>query len=292
METDSDPCGPRNQTGRLDPQLAAKIEEAFATVPYPGDDWICHGDTEVARLHGSEAASIAAVFRGRHWREMPLDALSGYSSALTFLTPEAYRFYLPAYLLAVLRLSPAQLEQVPRAGDLDQDLLYSLMPATDTPDLWDYRHRRLDPLTPDQKSAVQAFLHWMYRERWGGELVEDEKSLLAYWGYPGDTPFPSEGEAHEALPTVIDGARRTENGELENDGPNCQLINRLVANRLIHVDQREGGWPKLYHDPSDGAYWELDYPHTEMYGGGAPMLTRLSAEQVRSLYHLPALEQR
>jgi hypothetical protein len=129
------------------------------------------------------------VFRGRHWGDVRLVDLARYSATLSFLTPEAYRFYLPAYLLAVIRLSPELLEQVPRAGDVEESLLFS-----------------------------------------------------------------------------------------------------LIANRFVHVDQREGGWPKLYQDPTDGSYWELAYPHTQMYRGGPPVLTRLSVEHVQSLYRLPALE--
>ena len=63
----------------------------------------------------------------------------------------------------------------------------------------------------------------------------------------------------------------------------------LISNRFIRVDQRGDGWTRLYQDPADGAYWELSYPHPEMDGGGPPMLTRLSVEQVQSLYDLPAL---
>jgi len=33
-----------------------------------------------------------------------------------------------------------------------------------------------------------------------------------------------------------------------------------------------------------GSDWELAYPHTEMHGGGPPVLTRLSLEQVQTLY--------
>jgi hypothetical protein len=74
------------------------------------------------------------------------------------------------------------------------------------------------------------------------------------------------------------------------DGRSCELIQRLIGRRFIHVDQREDGWTKLYQDPVDDAYWELSYPHSEMHGGGPPALTKLSTGQVRTLYALPALD--
>jgi hypothetical protein len=294
MGTQSDHCGSENESVRPDPQLVAQIEQAFAAVPYPGDDGICQGVTDEGQCPLSEEERIAAVFRGRHWKEVPLDDLARYSATLCFLTPAAYRFYLPAYLLAVIRLSLEPLERVPRVGDVEDELLYSLTPATDSSDLWDYRHQRIDALTPDQKAAVQAFLHWVYwqRLRQGVELFSSEKSVLAYWGSPAGHPPPAQQEVNEALPAVIDGARRADDGEWVNDGPNCQLILGLIAHGFIPVDQREGGWPKLYQDPTDGSYWELAYPYAQMWGGGPPVLTRLSAEQVQTLYRLPALERR
>jgi hypothetical protein len=277
---------------KTEQELVAQIERAFADVPYPGDDHICKGVTDEARRLGTEEASIEAVFRGRHWRDVPLESLSLFSATLSFLTPEAYRFYLPAYMLAVIRLSPEAMRRIPRSGDIEGSLLYSLEPASDAPILKDFVHERIDPLTCDQKAAVREFIHWLYRKRLqgGSENFDDLLSVLAYWGYPEDLPHPSGGERSGALPPVISGARLSEDGEWRVDGENCQLIQHLIGNHFIHVDQRGDGWTKLYQDVRDGSYWELTYPHPEMHGGGPPVLSRLPVEQVRSLYRLLSLE--
>jgi hypothetical protein len=75
------------------------IRAAFAGVEYPGD-WCLRGSNE-----GNEPYLLEQEFKGKSdW--MPLDpafldrAPDGYASALSFFSDEAFRFYLPAYLLA------------------------------------------------------------------------------------------------------------------------------------------------------------------------------------------------
>jgi hypothetical protein len=287
----TDPGGQAEEAVETEPELMTQIERAFAGVPYPGDDQLCQGAG--AQLEGTEEANIAAVFRGRHWRDVPLEDLARYSATLSFLTSEAFRFYLPAYLLAAIRLTPEELERVPVAGDIEDWLIGHLQPATHHAVLWDFDHQRIDPLTSEQKAAVRSFCHWLYRKRVreDGELLHpDEKALMAYWGYPDGRPPHAEEGSSDPLPPVISGVIRGADGQWEVDGKTCQFIQQLIWNRFVHVDQREGGWTLLYHDPSDGTYWEYTYPHSEMHGGGPPVLTRLSVEEVRTLYRLPALE--
>jgi hypothetical protein len=201
------------------------------------------------------------------------------------------------------------------AGDLPSSLAYHLNPVADHPSLWDFTHQRIRPLTSDQKAAVRAVLHWLYRRDFlkGIELRDWEKALFAYWGWPEGSPglaghhrWPRAAEAEGGegltggtreegtaatmggisgpLPPVISGAMLSEDGRWMVDGGNCQFIQWLTANRLVRLDQREGVWTQLYQDPMDGSYWELAYPHSEMWGGGPPVLTRLSVEQVQTLY--------
>jgi hypothetical protein len=77
-------------------KLAEQVRAAFADVPYPGDGNIVPGGPGAW-----EPDAIAEVLRGKDWRD-----LSGidfeYGSAPSFLTPEAFRYYLPALLLNLL----------------------------------------------------------------------------------------------------------------------------------------------------------------------------------------------
>jgi hypothetical protein len=86
------------------------------------------------------------------------------------------------------------------------------------------------------------------------------------------------------------GPRRTivgqwleENGQIVGD-QECRLIDQLVADHLVKRGSRDAGWTELYHDPSDGSYWELTYPQSHMHGGGPPTLTQITDEEVQTLY--------
>ena len=82
--------------------LARKISSAFATVPYPGDDSLTDSS------YGEEPAALVEAFRGKtDWQALDSDFLDkapdGWGSALSFFSPDAYRFYVSAYLIADLR---------------------------------------------------------------------------------------------------------------------------------------------------------------------------------------------
>ena len=81
--------------------VKAKIREAFAGGVYPGD-WCI-----VTSREGSEPALLEQEFRGKSdWRALDAGfidrAPDGFGTALSFFSDEAFRFYLPAYLLADL----------------------------------------------------------------------------------------------------------------------------------------------------------------------------------------------
>ena len=77
------------------------IRDAFCDVEYPGD-WCLKGSYE-----GEEPYLLENEFKGKStWQTLDaafLDqAPDGYGSALSFFSDEAFRFYLPAYLIADL----------------------------------------------------------------------------------------------------------------------------------------------------------------------------------------------
>lgn len=82
--------------------LIERIRAAFAEVPFPGDD-------DLAGVsHGDEPAAVRRDFAGKdNWQMLDarfLDqAPEGWATALAFFSPAAYRFYLPAYLIADIR---------------------------------------------------------------------------------------------------------------------------------------------------------------------------------------------
>lgn len=66
----------------------------------------------------------------------------------------------------------------------------------------------------------------------------------------------------------------------------CQRIEELIDGYLMKLATDESGWDTLYQDPSDGRYWELTYPQSEMHGGGPPALTSVSEDYARQKYKI------
>jgi hypothetical protein len=64
----------------------------------------------------------------------------------------------------------------------------------------------------------------------------------------------------------------------------CHRIEWLTTNWLEKQAVDDSGWNVLYRDPSDGRYWELTYPQSDMHGGGPPALLHVSKEAAESKY--------
>ena len=49
---------------------------------------------------------------------------------------------------------------------------------------------------------------------------------------------------------------------------------RFAEARLEKVAVDAVAWTTTYCDPADGSIWVMDYPHSEVHGGGSPRLRR------------------
>ena len=83
-------------------KLLEQIQSAFAGAEYPGDSNLRNSN------EGDEPFLLEAEFKGKDdWAKLPaafIDlAPDGFASALSFFSHAAFRFYLPAYLLADLK---------------------------------------------------------------------------------------------------------------------------------------------------------------------------------------------
>lgn len=79
----------------MDMSLKQTIETAFADVPYPGDNNITR-----CPYNCSECRRIALHFKGKPARGYTTEELKDYHVALSLFTPEAFHFFLPAFMLA------------------------------------------------------------------------------------------------------------------------------------------------------------------------------------------------
>ena len=139
---------------------------------------------------GDEPLQVAAAFADKDdWTELRPDWLDdvpeGLGSALSFLSDEAIRFYIPAYIAADLsgalgRVDPAF---ILTHGFDDRSRGKPIRPRGDR--TWtDFSRARWDSLTRSQATAIAHYLEWCVRQRGGAApghaLVE---ALAAYW-YP------------------------------------------------------------------------------------------------------------
>ena len=80
-------------------KLKAEIEEAFADVPYPGDD-------NIGKAGYFEGVEVAEHFKGIKWQDYkdnPSQFLTmRLNGDLSFMTHEAFRYYLPLYMIQAL----------------------------------------------------------------------------------------------------------------------------------------------------------------------------------------------
>ena len=88
-------------------RLARAIAAAFADVPRPGDE-------HIGRWRAPEMEMVEEL-RARHWRDVPADVARYHFDGLRSLTPEAFHFYLPAFLIASLDDPDPEWSADPRA---------------------------------------------------------------------------------------------------------------------------------------------------------------------------------
>jgi hypothetical protein len=74
--------------------LKKSIEDAFASVAYPGDNNITHCPYNCA-----ECRRVAEFFKGKTSADYNREELRGYHVALSLFTPEAFQYFLPAFML-------------------------------------------------------------------------------------------------------------------------------------------------------------------------------------------------
>lgn len=182
-------------------EIERDITEAWEREAYPGDERLAGG----VSFHPSEYTYVAEFFRGKHWKDVTWQALrDGYQgppdACLAFMSAEAFRFYLPAFMLIALRDF--------RAADMaGEAAMASLTPPSFHPELYELakqpgvteemnpcsqanvaRQRewwdgRIAGFTPQQRQVIAAFLDHMDRTH-GADYASDlsgPRAALEHW---------------------------------------------------------------------------------------------------------------
>jgi uncharacterized protein DUF6714 len=122
---------------------AAQIRNAFTSSNPP-----------TAELFEGDSEGADEVFRGRRWNEISLTQLDYHSSALRQFTPEAFAYYLPAFMLAAL---------ANESLGLSDAVIDALSPPKNEPGRPSFQ-RRWSKLTSPQRGAAIAYLrHFEHR---------------------------------------------------------------------------------------------------------------------------------
>jgi hypothetical protein len=145
----------------------AQIEQAFEDAPRPSNDDLLHercmDDNDIVRLY-----PVA------HWRDMPDELVESEYAALSFLSPDGFRHFIPAYMSFTLR----RLGSGAAAVD---STIWSLAPVFyDDPGIQDFVVSKLATLTESQRDAVVAFLDAL-GELGDDYLADQANQALSYW---------------------------------------------------------------------------------------------------------------
>jgi hypothetical protein len=148
-------------------EALARIEAAFADAPRPSDEDLlherCFDDNDIVRLY-----PVA------HWRELPDELVESEYAALSFLSPDGFRHFIPAYMGFTLR----HLGSGAAAVD---STIWSLAPVFyEDAGIQDFVVSKLSSLTDDQRAAMVAFLEAI-RELGDDYVAEQASQALAYW---------------------------------------------------------------------------------------------------------------
>ncbi len=152
-------------------ELKKCIREAFADAIYPGSDNIT-----ISACPCTECTETRTFFESKHWRDVAVTGLPFHAfwGGLAIMSPEAWRFYLPAYMLLSLK------------GDGDplgtlECALYGLSPAP--PSAHDWLTERTHSFSRAQQECIAAYAS-AATERGAEEEVECDEAFIAaanYW---------------------------------------------------------------------------------------------------------------
>ena len=148
----------------------AQIEEAFADAPRPPNEGLLHelcmDDNDLIYLYEVE-----------RWRDMPDELVESEYAALSFLSPDGFRHFIPAYMGFTLR----RLDSGAAAVD---STIWSLAPVfyEDTA-IKDFTVSKFASFTDSQRAAVMAFLEAVIET--GDDYVADQAAkALSWWRAP------------------------------------------------------------------------------------------------------------
>jgi hypothetical protein len=153
-------------------QLRQQVTEAFGHVLRPARE-------DIATHQCSECERLRDDFDAVEWQTAPAALLEEHATDLPLFTPEAWCYFLPAYILHALEV------RHPDSIFLDF-LVYELDfrlndEALSHPSLRKWAEDRVQIFSEQQVAAIIAFLQLLIANRHYEELHEDIRGALEFW---------------------------------------------------------------------------------------------------------------
>jgi hypothetical protein len=152
--------------------LRFRIRSAFAGGVQPERECIAPHECE-------ECAELRQAFHGIAWDAMPDALIESHDGSLVLLSPEAFVYYLPGYMLYAL-------EHMTWHDSPSEHTVYAIGPnASDDDEMLDCQRERLKPLTAEQGALLDEFLALVERDgdlgTHIGDLHERRETLRYLW---------------------------------------------------------------------------------------------------------------
>ncbi|MBL8155416.1 MAG: hypothetical protein JNM70_14625 [Anaerolineae bacterium] len=148
-------------------QLVQEIEYAFDHIDYPGDDNLVDNVEDVY----VETYKLFLAFKGKHWKEIAHEVLYYYRLDFSVFTPAAFRFYIPAYMIASLRGD--------KRDEIIQHVIWKLAPHQDTENASNEFLTKIEPLSSEQKAAIKKFVKHYAETR--THPIPADKKVEQFW---------------------------------------------------------------------------------------------------------------
>jgi hypothetical protein len=133
------------------------IDQAFADVPMPSAKDFCAS-------FGPEAAEDTEPFVGKKWQDLDPDFIDRYQGALFWFTPEAFHYYLPAFLKAGLA----------RPKAVHVVTILQLLQPTSAETRFEFRKQRWKRLSEPQILALADWLRQLQPHAQPGGVFDEE----------------------------------------------------------------------------------------------------------------------
>jgi hypothetical protein len=152
---------PTHESDTFESHIRA-IEQAFADTPYPKGRLMSGG--------WDEPAEYELAFQGTDWRQLTPRLICHNFSAFSFMTPDAFRSFIPAVLCHELGPGSAVEFELYRVSRV-------IGPASDSDDI----RQRVQAFTPDERWAIVNFLNFEAMMQADPERVEAYEAAMVMW---------------------------------------------------------------------------------------------------------------